>query len=36
MGEGRGIYRVLVGRPENKDHWEDLDLVCGRITLKWT
>jgi hypothetical protein len=25
MGEGRGVYRVLVGRPEGKrDHWEDL------------
>jgi hypothetical protein len=36
VGEGRGVYRVLVGRPEGKrDHWEDLG-VGGRITLNWT
>jgi hypothetical protein len=29
MGEGRGVYRILVGRPE-----VDLD-VHGRITLSW-
>jgi len=23
MGERRGIYRVLVGKPEEKDHLED-------------
>jgi hypothetical protein len=34
MGEGRGVYRVLVGRPE-RDHWEDLG-VGGWTTLKWT
>jgi hypothetical protein len=22
-GEGRGVYRVLVGKPEGKNHWED-------------
>jgi hypothetical protein len=33
MGEGRGIYKVLVGRPEGKDHWEDRG-VGGRITLR--
>jgi hypothetical protein len=32
MGEGRSVYRVLVGRPEGKNHWEDLG-VGGRITL---
>jgi hypothetical protein len=33
MGEGRGVYRVLVGRPEGKrDNWEDLG-ISGRITL---
>jgi hypothetical protein len=32
MGEGRGVYRVLDGRPEGKNHWEDLG-VDGRITL---
>jgi hypothetical protein len=35
MGEGRGVYRVLIGRPEGKSHWEDLG-VGGRITLSWT
>jgi hypothetical protein len=35
MGEGRGVYEVLVGRPEGRYHWEDLG-VGGRITLRWT
>jgi hypothetical protein len=35
MGEGRGVYRVLVGRPKVRDHWEDLG-IGGRITLRWT
>jgi hypothetical protein len=26
MGERRGVYRVLVGGPKVRDHWEDLDL----------
>jgi hypothetical protein len=34
MGEGRGAYRVLVGRPEGKNHLEDPG-VDGRIILKW-
>jgi hypothetical protein len=25
----------LVGRPEGRDHWEDLG-ICGRITLRGT
>jgi hypothetical protein len=33
MGEGRGVYRVLVGRPGGKTHWEELGLG-GRITLR--
>jgi hypothetical protein len=33
MDEGRGVYRVLVGKPERKNRWEDLD-VDGRITLR--
>ena len=24
MGEERGVYRVLVGKPEGKSHWGDL------------
>jgi hypothetical protein len=35
MGEERGgVYRVLVGRPEGGDYWEDLG-VGGRITFQW-
>jgi hypothetical protein len=35
VGVARGVYRVLVGRPEGKNHWVDLG-VDGRITLSWT
>jgi hypothetical protein len=35
MGEGRCVYRILVGRPEGKNHLEDQG-VGGRITLRWT
>jgi hypothetical protein len=34
MDEGRGVYRVLVGKPEERDHWGDPDLD-GRIILRW-
>jgi len=34
MGEGSGVQRVLVGKPEGKSHWGDLD-VDGRIILRW-
>jgi hypothetical protein len=34
MGEGRGAYRILVGRPEGRRHLEDQG-VDGRIILKW-
>jgi hypothetical protein len=34
MGEGRGVNRVLVGKPEGKNQWGDPD-VDGRIILKW-
>ena len=34
MGEERGLYRVLVGKPEGKNHWGDLG-VDGRIILGW-
>ena len=33
MGEGRGVHRVLVGKPEG-NHWGDPD-VDGRIILRW-
>jgi hypothetical protein len=34
MGEGRGVYTVLVGRgPKARDHWEDLG-VSGRVTIR--
>jgi hypothetical protein len=32
MGEGRNVYRVLVGRPEGKDHLKDQ----GVDGIKWT
>jgi hypothetical protein len=35
MGEGRGVYRLWLGGPKIRDHWEDLD-VGGRITLSCT
>ena len=25
MGQGRGVHRVLVGKPEGKSHWGDPD-----------
>jgi hypothetical protein len=31
--EGRGVYRVLVGKPEGKSHWGDPDVV-RRINIK--
>ena len=34
MGEGRGVQRVLVGKPEGKRPLEHLD-VDGRIILRW-
>jgi hypothetical protein len=35
MEEGRGVYKVLVGRPEKNRPLGDLG-VGGRITLRWT
>ena len=29
MGEGRRVHRVLVGKPEGKSHWGDLDIDGG-------
>jgi hypothetical protein len=34
MGEGSGVYRVLVGHSSERDHWGDPDLD-GRILLRW-
>ena len=34
MVEGRGVYRVLVGKPEGKIPLGDTD-VDGRIILRW-
>jgi len=34
MGEGRGVHRVLVGKPEGKSHWGDPD-SDGRTILRW-
>ena len=34
MEEGRGARKVLVGKPEERDHWGDKD-VDGRIILRW-
>jgi hypothetical protein len=33
-GESRGVYRVLVGKPEGKNHLGDPG-VDGRIILIW-
>jgi hypothetical protein len=33
-GERRGVYRVLVGKPEGKKHLGDPS-VDGRIILRW-
>jgi hypothetical protein len=34
MGVKRNAYRILVGNPEGRDHYEDED-VDGWIILKW-
>jgi hypothetical protein len=34
MGEGRGVYRVLVRNLRERDRWGDLG-VDGRIMLGW-
>ena len=34
MGERKNAYRVLVGRPEERDHLEDLG-ADGRMILIW-
>ena len=34
MGERRGIYRVMVGKPDDREHLEDPG-IDGRIILRW-
>jgi hypothetical protein len=34
MGEKRKVYRILMGIPEAKNHWEYQD-VGGWTILKW-
>ena len=34
MGERRGVYKVLMGKPEGKNRLGDLG-VDGRIVLSW-
>jgi hypothetical protein len=34
VGEERCLYRVLVGKPEGKNHLEDQG-IDGRIILRW-
>ena len=39
MGEMRGVYRILVGKPEGKNHWRDLGvdgwMILGWISGRW-
>jgi hypothetical protein len=35
MGEGRNVYRVLVGKPEGKSHLEDQG-EGGKMGSKWS
>jgi hypothetical protein len=39
MGEKRNAYRLLVGRPEERGHYEDRDLggwlIIGWILYTW-
>jgi hypothetical protein len=34
MGEKRNAYKIVVGKQEGKNHWEDQD-VGGWAILKW-
>jgi len=39
MGEERGVYRVLLGKPEGKNHWGNPGVdgwkILGRISRRW-
>jgi hypothetical protein len=32
-GEKSNAYRILVGKPEGKSHWEDQDVDVGNIKM---
>ena len=34
MGDRRGVFRILVGKPEKRGHLGDA-VVDGRIILRW-
>ena len=38
-GLGEGLYRVLVGKRRERDHWGDLGvdgwIILGRISRRW-
>jgi hypothetical protein len=34
MGDERGVYRVLVGKPVEREHWGEPGVVA-RIILRW-
>jgi hypothetical protein len=34
IGDMRNACRVLVGKPQTRDHYEDPDIV-GRVILRW-
>jgi hypothetical protein len=34
MGEGRGVYRFMVGKPRERNNWGDPG-VDGMIILRW-
>jgi hypothetical protein len=34
MGEERKVYKVLVGKPEGKRHWEDQG-IGGKMGSEW-
>ena len=34
-GESRGIYKVLLGNPNGKDHFQDSS-IDGQIILRWS
>ena len=39
VDEERRVYRVLVGKPEGRNHWGDLDIdgwiILGWISRRW-